>query len=118
MTLSKPNGYILLSLGILLIAVVFVGVTFFGGSSSPRQIKPINYTWQDSNNRDKERCVCEWTDVNFRSHCGHTVRFLWRNMDSTGTPTSDVFHCLTDSVRVAFPIPRYVYAEAPIQSTK
>lgn len=106
------NEYVLLSFGILLIAFAFVGVTFFGGSTVARQVKPVNHTWPDSNERDKCACVAEWTDVNFHSHCGHTLRFLWRNVDSSKTPTSDVFHCLTDSMRVAFPIPRYIYGEA------
>lgn len=106
-----------LPIGIVLGFMVVLGLNelFWSHDSNPPTIvKPTKDTAFEivEFNREEQRCICEWTDINFKSHCGHNVRFLYRHVDSLKMPIADVYHCLTDSVRIMIPIPRHFYAEA------
>jgi len=62
--------------------------------------------------RAEAQCVAEWTDIQGKTHCGHFVTPVGRTTDSLTKITVDVFHCMTDSVRIVMPVPRYRLAEA------
>ena len=59
-----------------------------------------------------ERCAAEWTDITNATHCNHVIMSLGRSNDTLGNPVADMFHCYTDSVRFALPVPRYHLAQA------
>ena len=111
----KTNWYGAIVIAIIAVLCVAAFVTLTRQAppdpDAPREMKPPSYTYLASHSRDERRCIAEWTDINGHSHCGHTLKWLTRMVDSTGAPYADVFHCFTDSARVALPIPRYFYAE-------